>query len=225
MVLDESAGVLVRDYEFAKNAVANTMVFRGSDGLVVVSPGTQTSDRAFDALKEFGEVRALVANNSFHNLGQPSWRARFPNAESFCPPNAVATLDKKVKGAKFKSMAELALPAHVRWDDAPGFRSGETILSVGTDRGHIWYSGDLLANLPRLPPPPLGWLFSASSSAPGYRLFMLNVWFFVKNRKELKAWALDRLATYAPTMMVPAHGPVVDSDDLVALTKGELDKL
>ena len=154
-VIDADAGVLWREYRFSGKALATTLVFRGTDGgLVVVSPGTGLSAADYDALREFGEVRALVANNTFHHLGQQPWRQHFKDAQSYAPPRAVAALDKKVQGVPFRSLTELPLPAHVRWEDPPGFKTGEAILSVGTRRGSVWYSGDLLTNITSLPPPP-----------------------------------------------------------------------
>src|SRR5262245_62169643 len=79
-MIDEERLILWREYSFTNGAYATTLVFRGADGLVVVSPGTGLTAREYDALRELGEVRALVANNALHHLGQPTWRARFPDA-------------------------------------------------------------------------------------------------------------------------------------------------
>lgn len=226
-VIDEKAGVLWREYVFSRGARATTLVFRGADGdgLVVVSPGTGLEARAYDALKELGEVRALVANNSYHHMGQPAWRARFPDAVSYCPPGAVETLNKKARGVSFKPLNALALPENVRWEDPPGFKTGEAILSVGTDKGSVWYSGDLLTNLQNLPLPPLRWLFTWTDAAPGFRLFRPGVWLLVKDKKALRAWALDRLAKDPPAVVVPAHGPPVDAGDVAALAKEQIERL
>lgn len=224
-VIDEKAGVLWREYPFSKGAHATTLVFRGVDGLSVVSPGTGLDARAFDALREFGEVRALIANNSYHHMGQSPWRARFPDAVSYCPPGAVKTLDKKVSGVSFRPLDALALPENVRWEDPPGFKTGEALLSVGTGKGSVWYSGDLLTNIQRTPGPPFKWLFSWTDSGPGFRLFKLGVWLLVKDRKALRAWALGRLAEDPPAVVVPAHGPAVDTGDVAALAKEQLERL
>jgi len=224
-VIDEEAGVLWREYVFSKGAYATTLVFRGVDGLVVVSPGTGLEARAYDALRELGDVRALIANNSFHHMGQSAWRARFPGAVSYCPPGAVKTLDKKVSGVSFRPLDALALPEHVRWEDPPGFRTGEALLSVATGKGSVWYSGDLLTNIQRTPGPPFSWLFSWTDAAPGFRLFKPGVWLLVKDRKALRAWALGRLAEDPPAVVVPAHGPPVDASDVAALAKAQLERL
>src|SRR4051812_37580572 len=153
-IIDEKAGVVWREYPFSKGANATTLVFRGADGLVVVSPATGLDARAYDALRELGDVRALVANNLLHHMGQSPWRARFPDAVSYCPPGAVKALDKKVSGVSFRPLDALALPEHVRYKDPPGFKTGEAILSVTTGKGSVWYTGDLLTNIQGKPAPP-----------------------------------------------------------------------
>lgn len=224
-VLDEKAGVLWREYEFSKGAYATTLVFRGVDGLVVVSPAMRLPERAYAALREHGEVRALIANNTYHHLGQAEWRSRFPDAVSYCPPGSVQTLNKKASGVSFRPLDALSLPAHVRWEDPPGFKTGEAILSIGTARGSVWYSGDLLTNIERTPGPPFSWVFSWTDSAPGFRLFKPAVWLFVKDRKVLREWALRRLVSDPPAIVVPAHGPPVDTGDVAAQAKAQLERL
>ena len=170
-------------------------------------------------------MRALIANNTFHHLGQAAWRAHFPDAVSYCPPGAVKTLNKKSGGVSFQSLHTLALPANVRWEDPPGFKTGESVLSIGSRRGSIWYSGDLLTNIARTPRSPIGWLFAWTDSAPGFRLFKPAVWFFVKDKKILREWALRRLAADPPAIVVPAHGAPVETGDVAALTKTQLERL
>lgn len=224
-VIDEKAGVLWREYAFSRGARATTLVFRGSDGLVVVSPATGLTDRAYDALRELGEVRALIANNTFHHLGQAAWRTRFPDAVSYCPPGSLKTLEKKAKGVSFRPLDALPLPASVRWEDPPGLKTGEAIVSVGTARGSVWYSGDLLTNIQRTPGPPFGWIFAWTDSAPGFRLFRPGVWLFVKDKKVLREWMLRRLTEDPPAVVVPAHGPPVETSDVAALAKAQIERL
>jgi len=69
-VIDNERAVLWREYNFSKTATATTMVFRGTDGLVVISPGCGLGAAEYDVLRDFGHVSALVANNALHNLGQ-----------------------------------------------------------------------------------------------------------------------------------------------------------
>ncbi|MEZ4299113.1 MAG: hypothetical protein R3B70_29460 [Polyangiaceae bacterium] len=224
-LIDEKAGVLWREYSFSKGAKATTLVFRGAEGLVVVSPATGLEARDYDALKEIGEVRALIANNTFHHLGQLPWRAHFPEAVSYCPPRAVKALHKKVPSVAFQSMDALALPENVRYEDPPGFKTGEVVLSVGTARGSVWYTGDLLTNLQSIPKAPVGWLFSWTDSGPGYRLFRPGVWLFIKDKKAAREWALARVAKEPPAIVIPGHGPAIDAADVAEQTRVQLERL
>lgn len=224
-VIDDATCVLWREYSFSGAATATTMVFRGVDGLVVVSPGRGIEARDYDALREHGEVRALVANNSFHHLGQPAWRERFPEAVSYAPAGALAALRKKAPGIDFRPLAELALPAHVRCDDPPGFKTGETLISIRTGKGTVWFTGDLLTNMQRVPGPPLRWLFTWTDSAPGFRLFKPAVWLLVRDRKAVRAWVLERLASDPPNIIVPAHGPAFSDGDVAGLARAQIERL
>jgi glyoxylase-like metal-dependent hydrolase (beta-lactamase superfamily II) len=224
-VIDEPGAVLWREYHFAKGATATAFVFRGADGLVVVSPPSGLSARDYDALAELGDVRALVANNSFHHLGQMPWRARFPNAESYCPPGAIARLKKKAAGVPFRSLAELSLPTHVRWEDPPGFKEGEALLSVATGKGHVWFTGDLLTNIQKTPNNPFGWMMKWTDAAPGFRLFKPAVWLFVKDKKVVREWTAGRFTEEPPAIVVPAHGPPVETGDVAALARAQIERL
>ena len=224
-VIDDEAGVLWREYPFSKGAYATTMAFRGVDGLVVVSPGSGLGARDYDALREHGEVRALIANNSFHHLGQSAWRERFPEAVSYAPSGAIADLKKKAPGIDFRPLADLPLPTHVRCDDPPGFKTGETLVSVRARKGTVWFTGDLLTNIQRTPGPPLRWLFTWTDSAPGFRLFKPAAWLMMRDKKAVRAWALERLASDPPTIAVPAHGPAFDAGDVAALARAQIERL
>ena len=225
-VIDAEAGVLWREYRFSGKALATTLVFRGTDGsLVVVSPGTGLSAADYDALREFGEVRALVANNTFHHLGQQPWRQHFKDAQSYAPPRAVAALDKKVQGVQFRSLTELPLPAHVRWEDPPGFKTGEVLLSVDTKRGPVWYTGDLLANIQKMPGALFPFLFKLADSAPGFKLFKPCVWFFVNDKQAIRQWMLSQLDQHPPGIVVPAHGPIIDASDVAEQARAQIRKL
>lgn len=224
-LIDEEGAVLWREYEFSRGATATSLVFRGSEGLVVVSPPSGLSARDYDALAELGEVRALVANNSFHHLGQRPWRARFKDAESYCPPGAVEKLTKKTKGVPFRPLTDLALPASAHWEDAPGFKTGEALLAVKTGRGQIWFTGDLLTNISRVPGGPFGWIMKWIDAAPGFRLFKPAVWLAVSDRKAVRAWVTKELAERPPSIVVTSHGPPVDTGDVLALAMAQIEKL
>jgi hypothetical protein len=223
--IDQDAAVLWREYEFGNNAFATTMVFRGIDGLVAVSPGKGMSASDFDALAAYGPVTALVANNAHHHLGQAEWRARFPKAVSYAPAGAAAALNKKATGITYRPLSELVLPVHAHCDEPPGYRTGDAFFRIRTAKGTVWYTGDLLTNIQRMPGPPVRWLFTLSGSAPGFRLFRIGAWAFVKDKKALKAWVLAHLASDPPAVIVPAHGPAYTQGDVAAQAKAQIEKL
>ena len=137
----------------------------------------------------------------------------------------MAVLGKKTHGGVFRAIGELELPGHVRCDDPPGYKTGETFVSIATKKGAVWYSGDLLTNIQRMPGPPVRWLFTTTGSAPGFRLFRLGVWLMVKDKKAVRDWALGRLAEDPPSIVVPAHGPAFEAGDVAAEAKAQLERL
>lgn len=224
-VIDAERGVLWKEYQFRKKAWATTFVFRGPEGLIVVSPGRGLESADYDALEKHGEVRALVANNSYHHLGQQAWRARFPKAVSYASPGALARLAKKVPEVPFQSIEALAMPAGARWHALPGCNDGELVFTVPTAQGTVWFSGDMLTNMQRIPKPPLRWLFTLTDSGPGFRLFRPGIWLFVRDKQALRERLSALLIEEPPAMVVPAHGPLYTSPRLAEEARAQVAKL
>jgi hypothetical protein len=219
-ILDRDAAVLCREYKFG-GGVATTLVFRGKgDGLVVVSPASNLEAADLDALKDFGEVKALVANNGFHWLGQEAWRKHFPEAKGFAPTGAIARLTKKSTFAyePLESAAPL-LGDTASLVEPTGF-VGNAFAFVRAKNATYWYTSDLLSNIPVMPTNLIfKMLMSMTDSAPGYRLFRPAVWLQVKDKKGLTSWFDKSLADAPPTTMIPGHGLPVQMPDLVGATR------
>lgn len=224
-LLDAGAAIAAREYSFRPGASATTLVFRGADGLVVVSPEPDPAPGVLDALAELGPVRALVANNPFHHLGQRAFRARFPEAKSYAPSGAIPRLTKQTGGVPFEPLSALPLPPGLACEEAAGFRWGEAILRLPSAAGTVWYTGDLLVNIQQLPSIPARWLFTWTGSAPGFRLFKPAAWLLVKDRRAAREWMLERLRDSPPALVVPAHGPPLAADDLADRARRELARL
>ncbi len=203
-VIDEERAVLWREYEFAKGAYATTLVFRGTDGLVVVSPGKGLEAADYEVLSRFGEVRALVANNTFTTWDRGPGESVSPERRATRHRRRWRSFRKKAPSVSFRSLEELALPPTAKLHVLPGFNNGEVLFSVGTRQGSVWYTGDLLTNIQSARKPPLSWIFKWSDSAPGFRLFKLAVWFFVKDRRVVKERMTALLAEDPPAIIVPA---------------------
>ena len=218
-VIDAERGVLWREYAFTRGAWATTLVFRGPDGLVVVSPASGLGPEDYDALAPFGQVRALVANNPAHHLGQAAWRARFPDARSYADPRSLLRLGEVAPDVAFEPIAALALGDAAHVDPLDGYPSGELLIRVAVATGSVWFTGDLLTNIQRTPGPPFSWLFRWSGSAPGFRLFKLGIWTSVRDRPALRRQVEGLLDRDPPAVLVPGHGPPVEADGLVFLVR------
>lgn len=223
-VLDQQAGIWVREYEFARGGQANCLVARMPEGeLLVLSPATGLSDAGFAALAELGPVGAVVATNGFHHLGVPEWRKRFPKARFFTPELSAKRIAKKnPEAGPFEPLAALAplLGDALEVHEASPSKCGETWAYIKTGRGYVWFVSDILANMPALPSslvPKL--LFKLSKSAPGYRVFHLALQFMVKDKKAVLRTLLGDLDKYPPVMVVPAHGPPVTKGDVAGTTR------
>lgn len=224
-LVDERRAVLWREYEFTKGAWATTLVFRGDEGLIAVSPGRGFDSADLDVLRDFGDVRALIANNAYHHLGQRPWRQHFPNAESFAAAAVTEKLTQKSKDFGYRPIDQLPLPEGAAAHTLAGCAAGELFFTVQTSLGGLWYSGDLLTNIQRLPKPPLKWFFTWTGSAPGFKLFNPCVWFFVKDKKAAKKHLTEILRKTPPSIIVPAHGPAFEAPDTAKEAEAQIAKL
>jgi hypothetical protein len=212
-VLDREAGVLWREYPFGRGT-ATTFVFRGAgDGLIVVSPARHIEESALDELSDFGKVVALVANNSYHWLGQRHWRKHFPDAKSFAPAQGISRLSKKLpEFGAFEPLEALAplLGERATVTDGAGLKVANAFASVQGTKGNFWFASDFLSNIVEVPPSfAFRALMKLTDSGPGFQLFRPAVWLQVRDKAAMRAWAEEQITRAAPTTIVPAHGPPV----------------
>jgi hypothetical protein len=185
-------------------------------GLLVASPPCRVADDAFEALASRAPVRALVATNAFHTLGLAPWKARFPEAAVFAPPQSLQRVTKvsRVGGIRLLSEAAALTGERVALIELPYFRTGEALIKVRTTEGLLWYVTDIIFNLPRLPSHPLfALLFKLTNCAPGLRINRIAPLFMVRNRPALWAWLAAEARRDKPRWLVPAHGDTVDLAD------------
>ncbi|MFT6399553.1 MAG: hypothetical protein ACJAYU_004320 [Bradymonadia bacterium] len=195
----------------------------GDGKLVVLSPSIGLTDGLVDDLLQFGEVGAIVATNGFHYLGQPEWRARFPEARFFAPPEAAVRIANKCpEVGSFEPLSALQplLGDNLGVREAPATRIGETWAWAKTDKGNIWYASDVLANMPTLPSHfVFKRIFKWTGSAPGFRIFGLAMKFVAKDKKKMLAQFSKDIEAAPPTIVVPAHGDIVDRDTVAQETR------
>lgn len=228
-VIDEDPGVWVCEYEFAPGAKTNAFATRIANGkIMVASPPTGAADSVYDELASFGEVAAIVTNNGFHHLGLADWKTRFPDARVFADPLAAKRIAKKNRNAP--TLEPIANLQPLLGDDvvltaAPATKCGEGWVSVKSGRGHVWYASDVLSNFQSLPPNFfVRTLFKLTGSKTGYGVFHTAMKFIVADRKRVLRQMLDEVNDRMPAVMVPAHGPILDSPDLADRTRAILNE-
>src|SRR5690606_34277817 len=108
--------------------------------------------------------------------------------------------------------------------ELPATRMGETYAYAKIAGGYAWYTSDLVANIPELPPNPIArFLFAATKSAPGFRIFRLAGALMLKRPKTAYAELAATMRTRAPRVLVPGHGEVLDRPGLADETIGMLE--
>lgn len=202
----------VRDYRVPAMP-CRSWALRLRDGrLLVGSPGASLAEDF-----ELGEVAVLLAPNNFHHLGLHAWRARFPEAIAVAAPDALPRLARQGHEG-LVPVGEIAdrLPDHVELVALPDTRSGEVWLVHRSAQGTVWVICDALFNLPSPRRAAWRWFMWANRSGPGLAISQLQKWAGLKRRADFAAWMRARLATDAPTVLVPQHGAIEQGPDLTA---------
>jgi hypothetical protein len=213
--IDEGAGLWgIERWNQARWHFRSTVV-RGPDGLVVVTPTRGTTADVGDALDQLGPVRVLLAPNSFHHLGLPEYRERFPEAALVASADAAARVSKKT-GLEFQPLeaAATALPEGVTVLEPPGLKTGEVWLRAETSRGVAWVITDAFFNLERNPTGGMGLACRLLAVTPGLRVSRTYTMLAVADKAAHRAWVYEQLEHDRPRLLIPAHGRVLEADDL-----------
>lgn len=223
-IIDAEAGVWTREYSFDGRATANCLVARMADeNLLVISPACNMTDAAFQTLQHLGHVGAIVANNGLHHLGLAEWTDRFPEASVHAPGAAMARIRERSPGlAAIQPFERLGgrLRGRIHLIEAPFTRVGESVAAIRIGRGWAWFASDLLVNLERIEAPlPVRLLFRMTRSGPGYRIFNLAMKQTTRDRTAVLSWLSGELTQRPPTVIVPAHGRVLDHPGLYRQTQ------
>jgi hypothetical protein len=221
-VLDESTGALMYTYGFAKNAFANSMTARLSDGsLCVISPACHVDDAVLRDLEPFGPVRMIIAANAYHHMGLPQWSRAFPDARSYAHPKALKRVAKQHPSLNVQSIETVADKfgeTAAVWS-VPGMRSGDLWLKAGRS----WYVGDQFMNFPEHVKGLFGFVFRVTGSTPGFKANGVSRAFFTADKKAYKSWALDQLAAQGPAQVVPGHGPLASNGAVAGEMKRQIE--
>jgi hypothetical protein len=216
--LAEDPLVLVKEYGFGPGRANELAVALPDRKWMIMSPAPTLERAEVEAFERLGQVVALVENNGVHHLGLGTWRAQFKDAVSYAAPRAAARIRKK--GKDFGQLEptdklEPQLGAKVALIPIDGDKFGDVCVRVQTERGTLFYAGDFIANISTLPRNPLFRLvFRLTDSGPGLKVFNAFFKFFVKNAKAARACLIDELEKHPPSILVPAHGDVVQKANL-----------
>lgn len=214
-IIDAERGVLTLTYEFGPGATSNCFVAKlASGGLLVISPPPKISTQELEDLAAYGTIEAIATNNGFHHLGLGRWRELFPEARVFAALGAAARIAKKSTNAgELEPLSALQplLGDDVAIVETPASKCGETWAWAKIEGGYAWYASDILANMELPPKFMVRMLFKLTKSAPGYRVFHLAHKFIAKDKRAVLQAMLDDVRKHPPTVMVPAHGEILDA--------------
>ncbi len=184
-------------------------------GFLVFNPGPRQERRASSVLQKKGGVAALVVANHFHHLGLRRWRAFVPEAAVVASANALPRLASQGhSGLVSLAAVEALLPSSARFLCPAGTRSGEVWLRVKTERGVAWLVGDAFFNVDRSPPGFFGLVARLTGTTPGLCFGRGFKYLQVADRLDYQEWVLAQLSQDSPRILVPAHGDVLECDDL-----------
>ena len=211
-IFDADIPILTYSYSFGPGT-ANALAVGVAPGLVIVSPPYRVPESAFEELRQYGPVRALIASNAFHHMGIPEWKSRFPHAAVFAPAQSVARVERQTKLHGILPLSEAAAIAgpDLELIDMPHYRTGEVLVRIKSHRGVVWYVTDLILNIRVLPRNLfLNILFRLTGSAPGLRFNKIGPLLMVKDMPALRYWLAAEYDKAPPRWLIATHGEIAD---------------
>ncbi|MBF2027686.1 MAG: hypothetical protein IGS48_13115 [Oscillatoriales cyanobacterium C42_A2020_001] len=201
-------------YEYVANGYqANAFAFvLDGNHLAVISPPIGLSEADFAAIDAKGQVVALIAPHSGHDLGHAAWQARYPTAVSYAPEVALKQINQD--GLRpFLPLAKLAT-SQVKLREVPGTKKGGTIAIVQRGERPVVYLDEIMSHWTSLPDNWLAkFLFWSTGSAPGLKVNRVYLKVLCSNVQAVAQTILGALVDNP--VIVPAHGtPLVSPGDV-----------
>lgn len=200
-------------YEYVANGYrANAVALPLDENrLAILSPPIGLSEADFTEIDAKGQVTALIAPHSGHDLGQNEWQARYPDAIPYAPAIAIKQL-KHVGQHSFTPVSKL-FASTVEFREVPGTKKGGTIATVHQVERPIVYVDELAINWSTLPNSWTKFLFWWTKSAPGLSINRVYARLLCSDVQAVAQTVLEALA--GNPIIIPAHGALlVDPDDV-----------
>ena len=190
----------------AQKGNLRSTALRLRDGsLCLYSPVLGLGGRAKSSLSKLGEVSHLLAPNHYHNKGLREYSEAFPEAKLICSDRARPRLAKQT-GLSFKSLqtVEPLLPESHKLAEPDGLKTGETWLMVDNTSELIWIVCDSFKG----PDGTVGHV--------GENVGMLGTFpsYAIKDAQAYTTWINAKIDVATPSMIVPCHGAIVQSENL-----------
>lgn len=166
-------------------------VVRRADGSLLLHSAIALDAAHQTELEALGPVAVLVVPNGWHRLDAPAYKARYPRALVFCPPQARKQVEEVVPVDG--TYSDYEDDGVVRFEVLDGVNGVEGALLVRSTDGLTVVLNDVVMNMDKKKD-LLGYLFTTLlGSAPGPRVSRLSRLTLVKNQPALRAH-LERLA-------------------------------
>jgi len=190
----------------AQKGTLRCTALRLSDGsLCLYSPVLGLGEEAKASLAALGEVAYLLAPNHYHHKGLKEYSEAFPKAKIVCSGGAHARLGKQT-GLTFEGLERLQtlLPDGCDCAEPAGLKTGEVWLVVMAGQERLWIVCDSFKG-------PKG-----KVGHTGQTLEMLSTFptYGIKDKVAYAAWLRNRSVADDPTMVIPCHGSMVQSEQL-----------
>ena len=175
--------------------------------LCIYSPVPGIGDEARYNLVALGSVSILLAPNHYHNKGLTEHAEAYPDAALICSERARPRLEKQTS-LSFEDLSTLTplLPDGCALTEPDGLKTGEVWLTLDASKDHIWIVCDAFKGA------------DEKAGSISRKVEMLGTFptYGIKDKDTYSGWVGAKLSTQAPTIVVPCHGSIVQSEDLVS---------
>ncbi len=197
-----------------KGALRCTALKLSDGSLCLYSPVLGLGSVARESLAALGDVSILLAPNHYHHKGLAEYAEAFPDAALICSEHARSRLQKQT-GLSFGGLRLLVelLPDNCNFIEPEGLKTGEVWLILASSAGLVWIVCDAFKGP------------SGKAGGVGTRIELLGAFptYGVKDKDAYSAWVKAILAAKAPSIVVPCHGSIVQSENLASDIKTLLD--